>query len=71
MKRAYNETLKAWIFSVVGRLLLILVFEFNDPRDCENFPLKAGFRSIQVSFKMGCNVFCKESKLRSSNYVNS
>lgn len=47
------------------------VLEFNDRQDCESFPLQAEFRSIQVPFKMSCNVFSKESKLRSSHYVNS
>jgi hypothetical protein len=37
----------------------------------KSFPLQAGFRSIQEPFKMGCNVFRKVSRLRSSHYVNS
>jgi len=58
-------------FSVAARLLLIQVLQFNDPEDCESFPLQAGFRSIQGPFKMSCNVFSEESKLQSSHYVNS
>jgi hypothetical protein len=67
MKPAYNKTVRAELFSVAGRLLLIQVLEFNDPRDCESFPLQAEFRSIQVPCKMSCNVLGKESKLRSSS----
>ena len=53
VKPAYNGTIRDQIFSVESRFPLIHVLEVEDSRECESFPLKTGFRCIQVSFKTG------------------
>jgi hypothetical protein len=48
VKPADNGTARGGICSVECMFLLIQVLEVKEPRSCENFPLKKGFRSLQV-----------------------
>jgi hypothetical protein len=53
MKLAYNGTTWDWIFSVPCRVFLIQVLDINLKilKDCEIFPLRTGFRSVQVHLR--------------------
>jgi hypothetical protein len=54
VKLACKRNKRNWICSFAGMFLSIpaIVNETIDPRDREDFPLKAGFRYIQLPFKI-------------------
>jgi hypothetical protein len=65
VKPAYNETSRYRIFSFEGRFLLIEVLQVKLKiiRDCKGFPLKTGFRSVQIPFKRDLTVYEKFPEL--------
>ena len=56
VRPAYNVTARVRFFSVTGRFHLIQdvrILGTPDPRYCKSFPVRTGFRYVQVQFKTG------------------